>query len=44
MGTTATIEIFATSWTAMSLLPMLRDSLKVDWPVAQRSTFEANRQ
>jgi hypothetical protein len=25
----------------MSLLPVLRGSLNVDWPVAERSTFEA---
>jgi uncharacterized BrkB/YihY/UPF0761 family membrane protein len=40
-GTTATIEMFATAWTAMSLLPVLRDSPKVAWPVVERSPFEA---
>jgi hypothetical protein len=39
-GTTATIEMFATSWTATSSIPVLRDSLKADWPVAAR-IFEA---
>ena len=33
--------MFATSWTAVSLLPLLGDPPEVDRPVAQRSTFEA---